>query len=220
MNASSGGAPVTPHQKMYSYTVWPAFVDPSGPNYLPYNVSFPLSPRQSMTGLPPHLAISRRLERQFCSGLFHDVCSSMERGDPSRAQFSWPFTLHITVANRFQIILNAKRDLQLWELFSELCSPNSKGNMQDPSRWYSHVLYEHSDAVSYNNRRGDESHLTLLGILCPTICLNMLAKCTIFVQRKQADIMGLAALVVDEWLSGQDSNNGANFIRTNINPVL
>ncbi|KAK0209373.1 hypothetical protein IW262DRAFT_1302339 [Armillaria fumosa] len=38
MNISCGDAPVKPHQKIqYSYTVWPASVDPSGPSYLPYS---------------------------------------------------------------------------------------------------------------------------------------------------------------------------------------
>ncbi|KAK0205743.1 hypothetical protein IW262DRAFT_1302987 [Armillaria fumosa] len=38
MNISCSDAPVKPHQKIqYSYTVWPASVDPSGPSYLPYS---------------------------------------------------------------------------------------------------------------------------------------------------------------------------------------
>ncbi|KAK0471235.1 hypothetical protein IW261DRAFT_1344746 [Armillaria novae-zelandiae] len=130
------------------------------------------------------------LEKQFSSGLFNGMCPTMRGGKGSRSQFQWPCALDISVASRLQLVVNASRKAGfdtigafLFALFTE-----SEGKYTQHASLAQcisafirngtqvagivNLLYQHTDAISYHDRKSDEPHFTLPWYaLAPTLRL-------------------------------------------------
>ncbi|PBK79077.1 hypothetical protein ARMGADRAFT_1037736 [Armillaria gallica] len=229
-----------PHQKtQYSY-VWPASVDPSRPGYLSYKYDgitssyghpamsnqhlfyspTPLTPPpfmfNSLKSVDSIQDFQSQIEQRFSLGLFDDVYPSMQRGNASRAQFSWPHTLDIMIASWLQIVVNASCTAGfstigafLFALFTKskwkytghaLLTHCISAFMRNSSQVAGivNLLYKHSDAVSYHNQQVDEPHFTLPQYaLAPTLHLQRVLPTPLPNSTKNALINWALSVVMD-----------------------